>query len=136
MKYQTSGKYTQGASDPDPSTNPGTISEDHVLRLPQLDKAPTALYMALIGSGSETLTLDLFSLVDETDAVPDPDDLSTSKYVQSAHKWVEFASGVLVVNGKLEIHTSDLPKGGVIYAQQKTDTIAANQTRVLVAAWG
>jgi len=136
MRFQSSGKFSQGVADVDPTVSPGTISESHVLRLPDLKEKPSALYLALIGAGAETLTLDLFSLVDETNAVPDPEDLTASRYVQSTHTWVEFAAGVVVANGKLEIHTADLPKGGVVYAQRKSDSIAAGQTRVLTAAWG
>ena len=136
MRFQTSGKYTQGVSDVDPTVTPGTILEDHVMRLSDLVLAPTVLYMALIGAAGETLTLDLFALVDETNAVPDPDDLTVSRYVNANHVWVEFAAGVVVANGKLEIHTPDLPLGGVVYAQRKSDSITAGQTRVLVAAWG
>jgi len=130
MRFDGSGKYEQGVADVDPVATPGTILQDHIFNLPDRPEDTEALYLALVGTGGETLTLDLYFLLDETNA-GDP----VSRFIDSSHRWFQFATGIVVTNGTLQKITASLPGGGVIYGRRTADTITAGQTRVLKSAW-
>lgn len=135
MRFQTSGKFEQGVADVDPVTLPGSLLQGHIFVLPETLPGVNApdLWIALIGSGSETVTLTLYFLIDETS----PYNTDVTRYINSNHKWFQFASGVVVTNGTLQIVSAGagVPSGGVVYARRTADTITAGQTRTLVAAW-
>ncbi len=90
----------------------------------------TALWLALAGTGSESVTLSLYFLLDETDFK-----LPRTKYINSDHRWFQFATGVVVTNGTLQQVTSGIPAGGVVYARRTADSITGGQTRNLLTAW-
>lgn len=132
MKFQTSGKYTEGVADIDPIAAPQNVKPEHVLALPEgkVGRIPDALWLALLGASTETVTLDLYFLVDETDKAVGPE-----RFVSANNRWFQFATGVVVTNGTLQKITADLPAGGVVYARRTADTITASQVRSLAAAW-
>lgn len=130
MRFQASGKFEEGTTGVDPVTGPENISTDHVFVLPDKPEKPTALYLALAGASTETVTLTLYFLLDETGVGAD-----SSKYVDADHRWFQFATGIVVTNGTLQTVTADLPGGGVVYARMTAETITASQTRTLLAAW-
>jgi len=134
MRFQSSGQFEQGVADVDPVAAPQSILAAHVLGLPEaeLNAPASALWLALAGAGVETVTLDLYFLIDETDVKND-----VSRFIDSGHRWFQFATGVVVTNGTLQTVAAGagVPAGGVVYARRTGDTIAASQTRPLLAAW-
>jgi hypothetical protein len=130
MRFQANGKFTQGVADVDPVASPGTIIEDHVLNLPRRPMGTREVFLQLIGTGTETLTIDLYFLIDETDLGQ-----NKSRFVNASHKWIHVASGTVITNGVTQKITVNLVEGGVLYARRTADTITASQTRVLLAAW-
>lgn len=132
MRFQSSGQFEQGVSDVNPVATPATILPGHVLPLPEgsFGDPASALWLALLGVSAESLTLSLYFLIDETEYA-DP----ASKFISASHRWLEFATGVVVTNGTLQTVSANIPAGGVVYARRTADTITAAQTRNLVAAW-
>lgn len=130
MRFQATGKYEQGVSDVDPVTNPDTILSEHLFTLPDRPDDPTALYLALEGTSTETVTLTLYFLLDKT-----PIEGTNAKYINAANRWFQFASGIVVTNGTIQKVTADLPGGGVVYARRTADTITASQIRPLHLCW-
>lgn len=130
MRFQASGKFEEGGSDYDPISAPESILAEHILTLPDKSEKPTALYLALAGTSTETVTLSLYFLLDETDALG-----NVTKYIDANHRWFQFATGIVVTNGTLQTVTSSLPGGGVVYARMTAETITAGQTRTLLSAW-
>lgn len=138
MKFELSGKYTQGASDVDPSASPATILQEHIL-VPKVEPAmertsiprdPSELWLLLVGSAAETVTLSLYFLLEDMGRVA-----SRVEYIDANHKWFSFATGIVVTNGVIQKVASGLPAGGVIYGRATADTIGAGQTRSLVGSW-
>lgn len=133
MRFQGSAKMHHGETDYDPITNPGDILPQHILTLPEAPESgspASALWLALVGVLAETVTVSLYFLIDETDKGAD-----ASKYISSSNRWFLFASDIQVDNGILKTVQLGIPPGGVVYARRTLDTIAAGQTRTLVAAW-
>jgi len=134
MRFQTSGQFTQGQADVDPVAAPENILPAHVLPLPEAEfnSPATALWLALLGAGAETVTLDLYFLIDETDRKA-----SSERFIDAGHRWFQFATGVVVTNGTLQqvAAGAGVPPGGVVYARRTADTIGAGETRPLTVAW-
>ena len=132
MRFQSSGKFTEGVADVDPVSAPATLKPEHILPLAEgsMGDTPDALWLALLGTASETVTLDLYTLIDETDRAD-----SVARFIDANHRWFRFATGVVVTNGTIQKVTADIPAGGVVYARRTADAITASQTRVLAAAW-
>lgn len=129
MRFQTSGQYLAGAADVDPEAVPGTILGSHVFPLAEHPN-PARLGLLLLGVALETLTLDLYFLVDETDPVQGP-----ARFVLASNIWVPFATGVVLVANTPEFVGTDLPAGGVIYGRRTADAIAPANTRKVLGAW-
>ena len=131
MEFHATAKFEQGVSDVDPVAAPATILEDHFL-LPdsKAPKDPSALYIALLGASTETVTLDLYFLIENG-----KHSQKYSDYKNADARWFAFATSQVVTNGTLLKITTGLPAGGIIYARRTADTITAGQTRALQIAW-
>jgi len=131
MLFHATGVYEQGVSDPDPETAPQNVLVNHIL-MPKRDapRNPTTLYLALLGTGGETVTLDLHLLIESGRP-----DAKRADYINADARWFKFATSEVVTNGTLAKVTSGIPAGGIIYARRTSDTITAGQTRSLVMAW-
>jgi hypothetical protein len=130
MRFEAGGKYTQGVTDPDPVTAPESILEEHILVFGEdAREDPDKIILALLGTSTESVTLDLYTLIEDRGG------LDTDKYIGSDKRWFKFATGVVVTNGTLAEVTSGLPAGGVVYARRTADTITSTQTRNLLARW-
>lgn len=131
MEFHATGSFEQGVSDVDPVAAPATVLSEHIL-WPRRDapKDPTTLYLALLGTGSETVTLTLYLLIENGKP-----DATKADYIASGTRWFQFATGQVVTNGTILKITSGIPAGGVIYARRTADAITAGQTRKLVMAW-
>lgn len=133
MRFQTAAQITQGVADVDPIANPDQILLDHLMQF----KAPTTvnpdkLMLALVGIGAEAVTLTLYFLIEDSDALA----TVSAEYLQNAaRRWLQFDTALTVTNGTIQVATTGLPAGGVIYARVTADTIGASQTRSLLAAW-
>lgn len=131
MRFHATAKFEQGVADIDPVAAPATILTTHVLWPEKTaPKDPATLYLALLGTGSETVTLDLYLLVENGKA-----GTKISDYVTTTARWFQFATGQVITNGTLTKITSGIPAGGVIYARRTADAITTAQTRPLVMAW-
>lgn len=131
MRFDGAGSFLAGQTDVDPQTNPDTILAGHFL-VPKSHavKNPAALHLVLIGTGSETLTVSLYYLVEDKGL-----DAKSSDYIATGVRWIPFVTGEVITNNVQTIITSDLPAGGIIYARRTADTIAGGQTRKLLFAW-
>lgn len=131
MQFHATAKFTQGVADVDPVAAPATILEEHFL-IPDsaAPKDPSALYIALLGASTETVTLSLYFLIENGLMGQTFDD-----YKVSTARWFPFATGQVITNGTLTKITSGLPAGGIIYARRTADAITASQTRALQIAW-
>lgn len=131
MRLQSFGTFEQGVADVDPVAAPLTILTNHFYSFKKtITRVPTKLILALLGSGSETLTVSLYALAEHLDEEALP-----SNYVAAATRWYSFATGVVVTNGALQTVTSGLPAGGTIYARRTADTIGTGLTRQLALSW-
>lgn len=137
MRFHGSGSYEQGVADVDPVAAPATILLDHFIdpkytvgRNQSMPEEFSTLYLVLLGTGAETLTLDLYFLIENLNM-----DAKPSEYQIAATRWLQFATGVIVTNGTLQTVTSGLPRGGTIYGRRTADAITAGQTRKLLVAW-
>jgi hypothetical protein len=131
MKFDAAGRYLEGEADVDPVAAPATVKADHILNPKSgVMDDPAALHLVLAGTGSETVTLDLYMLVEDL-GFPS----SVSAYINTNTRWVRFAQGIVVTNGIPTILTENIPSGGVIYARRTADTITASQERALLAGW-
>jgi len=131
MIFHATAKFEQGVSDIDPVAAPATILTDHVLWPGKnAPKDPATLYIGLLGTASETVTLTLYLLIENGKA-----DAKVSDYQTTSARWFQFATGQVITNGTLTKITSGIPAGGVIYARRTADAITAGQTRPLVIAW-
>lgn len=131
MRFQASGNFLAGQADVDPVAAPATILVGHMMAPKRsVTKEPASLDIILLGTGGETLTLDLYFLVEDKD-IP----ATIGDYVSSASRWFQFATGQVVTNGTLLKVTAGLPAGGVMYARRTADTITGGQTRPLYMAW-
>lgn len=131
MDFHATGQFEQGVSDVDPVAAPATVLAAHML-LPdrQAPKDPNRLYLALLGTGTETVTLDLYFLYENGKPTAKKADYQTT-----SARWYKFAESVVVTNGELLTLSANIPPGGMIYARRTADTITAGQTRTLAAAW-
>ncbi|HUX79064.1 MAG TPA: hypothetical protein VMW10_04870 [Alphaproteobacteria bacterium] len=138
MKFDMAGKFEQGVADVDPVSAPATIEQEHIL-VPKvapamerisIPKDPSELWLLLVGTGVETLTLTLYFLLEDMGHVA-----SRVEYVDAAHRWYQFATGIVVINGTIQKVSSGLPAGGVIYARRTADTIGAGEVRPLLCSW-
>jgi len=131
MDFHATAKFEQGVSDIDPVAAPQTALPGHFLwPTRSAPKDPTALYIALLGASTETVTLTLYFLIESLGI-----DASVDDYISTTARWFQFATGQVVTNGTLLTVSSGIPAGGVIYARRTADTITASQTRALVSAW-
>lgn len=131
MLFHATGSFEQGVSDIDPVAAPENALSEHILmpkRLAPVD--PTTLYLALLGVSSETVTLDLYFLIENGKP-----DAKKADYINTAARWFQFATSQVITNGTLTKITSGIPAGGIIYARRTADSITAGQTRKLTMAW-
>ncbi len=130
MRFQASGSYLAAEADVDPVTTPQSILEKHLLKFERSAREdPDKLQLALLGTSTEDVTLDLYTLVEDRLAI------DSDRYISSTKRWIRFATGTIVTNGSITEVTTALPAGGVVYARRTADTITGGQTRVLVARW-
>ncbi len=134
MRFTSGGQFTNGLADVDPVATPETAQGDHILRF-RLDPdtvlvKPDVLNILLLGTGGETLTLDLYLLVESLGRVQQTD----ANVIDAGTVWAQFATGEIVTNGTLTQVTAGLPNRGLVYARRTADTLAA--PRQLLAAWG
>ena len=131
MQFHATAAFEQGVADVDPIAAPATILTDHVL-WPKRDAPtdPATLYIVLEGTAAETVTLDLYFLLENGRV-----DAKISDYINTSARWFQFATGQVITNGTLTKITSGLPAGGAIYARRTADAITAGQTRKLRIAW-
>jgi len=131
MRFQMSAKFEQGVADVDPVTAPQNILVEHFcdpgVKAPD---DPEALYLALMGTGAETVTLDLYLLIESKNV-----DAKAADYKEAGTRWFQFATGLVVTNGTLASVTANLPAGGIIYARRTADAITVGQTRSLLMSW-
>jgi hypothetical protein len=73
----------------------------------------------------------LYTLIEDFDITQN----FNTEIVSAARRWFQFDTALEVTNGTLAIVTADLPAGGIIYARMTAETIAASQTRNMMAAW-
>lgn len=131
MRFQATGTYIQGTADVDPVAAPETIQTNHFFGFGRhTTTSPTKLILALAGTGSETVTVDVYTLLEHLDESAVPTD-----YKAVGTRWYQFATGQVVTNGALTVITSALPAGGSIYIRRTADAITSSQTRKLSAAW-
>lgn len=132
MRFQANAKFTQGEVDVDPVAAPEDILDDHVLRFKDdVHETKSALFLCLLGDGSEDATLDLYLLVEEKPALQQ--DAAALKVPTT--RWIAFATGIVVPNGSLVLVDADLPPGGTVYARRTADSIGEGEARRLVACW-
>lgn len=131
MRFHGAGSFLAAAVDVDPVAAPETILTNHFMSpKSHATKIPTALHLALLGTGAETLTLDLYYLVADQD-----DGKKALDYKIAATRWIKFDTGVVVTNAVQSRMVDDLPAGGIIYARRTADTLTGGQTRQLMFAW-
>lgn len=131
MEFHATAKITQGEADVDPTSAPETILEDHFLKpKPGVTKDPSTLYLALLGAAGETVTVNLYFLIENGKSGQ-----GYTEYKNTSSKWFEFLTAEVITVGTLTKITSGLPAGGIIYARVTGDTIGAGETRDLVIAW-
>lgn len=132
MRFQATGTYIQGTADVDPVAAPTTIQTNHFFDFGRhVTKAPTKLYLTLFGTASETVTVDIYTLLEHLD-----ESATVANYAaDAASRWVQFATGQVITNGVVTAITSALPAGGPIYIRRTADAIASGQTRKLSATW-
>ncbi len=135
MRFTSGGQFTDSEADIDPVAAPETALGGHILRFKDdptvVLETPNVLSILLLGTGVETLTLDLYFLVESLDRVAQAKD---SNVIATGQVWVQFATGQVVTNGTLLRITAGLPNRGLVYARRTADTLAA--PRQLLAAWG
>ena len=131
MNFHATAKFEQGVADVDPVAAPATVLSTHML-LPDRSAPsdPDRLYLSLLGTGSETVTVDLYFLYE--DGKPDA---KKADYITTTARWYRFATGVVITNGELLTLSANIPPGGIIYARRTADSITAGQTRTLGVAW-
>lgn len=131
MRYDSAGRFLQGEADVDPISAPETVKEDHIL-VPRswAMKDPSALHLLLAGASTETLTVDLYMLVESLGISE-----TISSYITASTRWVRFAQGIVLTNGVPVVITENIPSGGIIYARRTADTITASQERTLYSSW-
>lgn len=131
MEFHATGSFEEGVSDVDPVAAPATVLSDHILWPRRgAPRDPATLYLALLGTAAETVTLTLYLLIENGRP-----DAKRSDYINADARWFQFATGQVVTNGTLLKITSGIPAGGVIYARRTADTITGGQTRKLTMAW-
>lgn len=131
MRMQAYGSYSQGVADVDPVAAPATILAGHFFNFGRdVTKSPTKLILQLLGTAAETVTLTLYSLNESLD-----EEATVTEYTASGIRWYQFAAGIVVTNGALQVVTSGLPAGGTVYARLTGDTITSAQARKLALAW-
>jgi hypothetical protein len=131
MRFQATGTYIQGTADVDPVAAPATIQTNHFFSFKKnVTESPIKLILALAGAAGETVTVDIYTLLEHLDESALPAD-----YAVSATRWFQFATGQVITNGALSVITSALPAGGSIYIRRTADAITAGQTRKLSVAW-
>lgn len=128
MIFQGSSQIVQGVADVDPVAAPATIEIAHVIRPKDEPAVVSRLMLALIGTGVETVTLDLYFDIADQGAIG-------QTFARADKRWFQFATAQVITNGTLLEITSGLPNGGTIYTRRTADTIAASQTRNLMMAW-
>jgi hypothetical protein len=128
---QDYGSYEQGVADVDPVAAPATILEGHYFKFQRkVTQSPTKLILQLLGASAETLTVTLYALNENLG-----EEAGFTDYATTGARWYQFAAGVVVTNGALQMVTSGLPAGGTVYARRTADTIGAGETRKLALAW-
>lgn len=132
MRFLDSATIVEGVADVDPVATPESIDRDHVMAFTKNRKMdPTALFLALMGTGAETVTVDLYLMVEDFGAT----ETEPNKYIGASKRWLQFATGIVVTNGTLQTVTSGLPAGGVVYVRVTGETLGGGQTRQLLASW-
>lgn len=135
MRFQANGLYEASLGDVDPSTNPVGILGDHVFRFKgDESEYKYSLLLTLIAGQEETpetVTLDLFMLVESTDELHK----DVASLQAPTTRWIKFATGVVVTDGLMTTVVDDLPPGGIIYGQMTADTLNVGTFRRVLAAW-
>jgi len=131
MRFQMSTQFEEGVADVDPVAAPQNILTEHMGTPDKYaPEDPDALFLALLGTAAETVTLDLYLLIESKEPAAQP-----SEYVEAGTRWFRFATGIVVTNGTLQKVEADLPAGGIVYARRTADSITAGQTRSLLMSW-
>jgi len=131
MRFQMSTQFEQGVTDVDPAATPQSILLEHMGTPDKYaPEDPDALFLALLGATTETVTLDLYFLVESKEPAAEP-----HEYQEAGSRWFQFATGIVVTNGTLQKVEADLPAGGIVYARRTADSIAAGETRPLLMSW-
>jgi hypothetical protein len=131
MEFHATAKITEGVADVDPVAAPETILNAHFMQPPiSAPKDPTALYLALLGGAGETVTVDLYFLIENGKAGQ-----NVADYKNTSAVWFKFVTAEVITVGTLTKITAGLPAGGIVYAAVTADTIGAGLTRDLVMAW-
>lgn len=131
MRFDGSGTFLAGQSDVDPVAAPNTILSGHFLSPGSKSvKNPTKLHLLLAGVGSETLTVNLYYLVEDKSK-----SATVTDYTAATTRWVLFATAEVLTNNTVAQITTDIPAGGAIYMRRTGDTIASEQTRQVLFAW-
>lgn len=127
MKFDATIPIVNGSSDPDPLTSPGLVPDDKVVAInsqaPPTDRGVTkGLLLALAGTGSEQVTLDIFALDEATQDLP-----------KANRTYYRFATGVIVIHGRITEVTVGMPPGGRLYFRQTAETVIADRVMKIAA---
>ena len=127
MRFDATVPIANGVTDPDPLTTPASVPSARVVavnsRANPEDRAVTkGLLLALAGTGTETVTLEIYAL-----------DEATEDLAVASRTYYLVATGQVVTHGQLLQVTTNVPPGGRFYFRQTAETVAADRELKIAA---
>lgn len=135
MRFDATLAFVNGAAMPDPVAAPATIAFSQLADLRRIvqgtGSAPKRLLLALEAPAAETLTVDLWALLEPPAIVGVPD---AEAVPPASRVFFRFATGLVLTGGVMAEVATVVPPGGVIYIRRTADALTTTRFLHVAAA--